>query len=118
MAAGCGTLLVAAPTASAIDDINTKRLREQVTVAGNLQHERVFQSIANKTRANPADQGTRASGTPGYDESLAYVRKRMQAAGYRVRTQRFKFPFYREVSSSISQVSPTPTEYETAAYEY
>ena len=51
--------------ASAVDDINTKKLREAVTVNGILAHERVLQRIANQ------NDGTRASGTPGYDASAA-----------------------------------------------
>jgi Peptidase family M28/PA domain len=70
------TALLAATPAQAIDEINTKRLRNAVTVNGILGHERVFQRIANQ------NGGTRASGTPGYDASVAYVADRLEAAGY------------------------------------
>ena len=110
--AACGSLLAFAPTASAIDEVNTQRFRQQVTVSGILAHERAFQRIAN------TNSDTRASGTPGYDASVAYVRGRLERAGYDVTEQEFAFPFYRENSSSLTQASPTATTYETAPYEF
>ena len=59
--------LTFAPAAMAVDEVNTKKLRKDVTVNGILAHERALQRIANK------NGGTRASGTPGYDASVAYV---------------------------------------------
>jgi hypothetical protein len=59
------TTVLAASPALAVDEVNTKRLRDAVTVGGILAHERVFQRIANQ------NGGTRASGTPGYDASAA-----------------------------------------------
>jgi len=41
---------------------------------------------------------TRAAGTRGYDESVAYVAGRLRAAGYRVRLQEVPFPVFRERS--------------------
>jgi hypothetical protein len=76
-------------------------------VSGILAHERIFQRIANQ------NGGTRASGTPGYDASAAYVERRLEAAGYTVTRQEFKFPFFQELApAEVEQVSPTPTEYE------
>jgi hypothetical protein len=74
------TTVLAATPALAVDEVNTKRLRNAVTVGGILAHERVFQRIANQ------NGGTRASGTPGYDASAAYVQRRLEAAGYQVRS--------------------------------
>jgi Zn-dependent M28 family amino/carboxypeptidase len=106
------TLVPAAP-AAAVDDINTKKLRDAVTVNGILGHERVFQRIANQ------NDGTRASGTPGYAASAAYVKQTLRKAGYSVREQTFTFPFYRELApAQLAQVSPTPTTYETTTYDY
>jgi Zn-dependent M28 family amino/carboxypeptidase len=102
-----------AQPASAVDTVNTKKLRNAVTVGGILSHERVLQRIANQ------NDGTRASGTPGYAASVNYVKKTMRAAGYSVKEQEFTFPFYRELApAELSQVSPTPTDYETATYDY
>ena len=88
------TLLMATP-AQAVDEVNTKRLRNAVTVNGILGHERVFQRIANQ------NGGTRASGTPGYDASAAYVAGRLEAAGYEVTMQEFIFPFFRELAPAV-----------------
>lgn len=100
-------------SASAVDEVNTNKLRRAVTVNGILQHERQFQVIANR------NDGTRASGTPGYDASAQYVARKLRAAGYSVRLQAFTFPFFRELApAELSQVSPTATTYETATFDY
>ena len=88
------TLLMATP-ALAVDEVNTKRLRNAVTVGGILSHERVLQRIANQ------NGGTRASGTPGYEASADYVAGRLRAAGYTVTEQEFTFPFYQELSPAV-----------------
>ena len=54
---------LAATPAAAVDTVNSKKLRDAVTVAGILGHERALQRIANN------NSGTRASGTPGYAAS-------------------------------------------------
>lgn len=105
--------LVALPPASAVDEVNTKRLRDAVTVNGILAHERALQRIAND------NDGTRASGTPGYEASLTYVAGQLRRAGYHVRRQAFTFPFYRELAApTLAQVSPTATTYESATFDY
>jgi Zn-dependent M28 family amino/carboxypeptidase len=107
------TALLMATPAQAVDEVNTQRLRNAVTVAGILGHERVFQRIANQ------NGGTRASGTPGYDASADYVAGRLRAAGYTVTEQEFIFPFYQELSPAVlEQVSPTPTTYETGTFDF
>jgi Zn-dependent M28 family amino/carboxypeptidase len=106
-------LLIFAPAAVAVDEINTKKFRDNVTVNGIMSHQRAFQSIAN------ANGGTRASGTPGYDASAAYVTNRLKKAGYKVTQQEFDFPFFEELApAELSQVSPTPTDYETGTFDY
>lgn len=99
--------------AAAVDEVPTRHLRRAVTVGGILEHERVFQRIANR------HDGTRASGTSGFAASARYVTRRLERAGYRVRQQRFTFPFFVEVApAELQQVAPTPTTYETATFEY
>ena len=68
-------ILVLAPSAFALDEVNTQKLRNAVTVNGILGHERALQQIAN------LNNGTRASGTPGFEASLNYVKSRLDAAG-------------------------------------
>ena len=102
-----------APAAQALDKVNTRQLRNAVTVNGVLKHERALQQIAN------ANGGTRASGTPGYEASIQYVKGQLQKAGYSVSEQEFQFPFFRDLAApTLSQVSPTPTDYETATYQF
>lgn len=103
----------AATPAKAVDDIDSTRLRDAVTVGGILSHERVFQRIANQ------NDGNRAAGLPGYDASAAYVQQVLRAAGYRVQRQTFEFPFYRELApAQVAQVTPTPTTYETGTFDF
>ncbi|UYM06438.1 M28 family metallopeptidase [Solicola gregarius] len=107
------TLTVSAEPAVAVDNVNTKNLREAVTVSGILQHERVLQRIAND------NDGTRASGTPGYKASAKYVKRTLRRAGYKVSQQRFTFPFFQELApATLEQTAPTPTEYETATFSF
>ncbi|TKV58978.1 M20/M25/M40 family metallo-hydrolase [Nakamurella flava] len=105
-------MVVPVSTAAAVDTVNTTRLEKAVTVNGILSHERVLQRIANQ------NGGTRASGTEGYRQSLRYVRSTLQAAGYSTVTQPFTFSSFTDNGTSVTQVSPTPGEYETAVLEY
>ena len=99
--------------AFAIDDVNTSKLRKAVTVSGILQHERALQSIANK------NDGTRASGTPGFDASADYVVKKLRKAGYKVKKQSFTFPFFRDLEDPVlSEISPNAQDFETATFQY
>nr|WP_240188768.1 M28 family metallopeptidase [Nakamurella flavida] len=108
-----GSLIVPVSSASALDDVNTKKLRNAVTVNGILAHERVLQRIANR------NDGNRASGTQGYAESVDYVKARLEASGYDVTVQEFTFPFFRTLGpSTLAQVSPAAGSYENATLEY
>ena len=89
---GLGAALVAAPTAVAVDDVNTNRLRNGVNAAGILDHMRAFQRLAN------ANGGNRAAAFPGYDASVAYVERRLERAGYDV--ERHPFDFARWVQNA------------------
>lgn len=99
--------------ASAVDEIDSTKLRKAVTVGGILTHERALQRIANN------NGGTRASGTPGFAASAAYVKGVLKNAGYKVSEQEFTFPFFRELApAELDQVTPTATSYETATMDY
>ena len=63
--------------ASRVNDTH-ESLLECVTLEGVREHQAAFQAIAD------AHGGTRASGTSGYDASVAYVVEKMTAAGYKV----------------------------------
>ncbi len=99
--------LTAASIASAAVPTDTSALREAVTVEGILEHERSFQEIAD------ANGGTRASGTPGYDASAAYVAERLREAGYEVTLQPFTFPFFQELEpTTFAQTAPSEKTYQ------
>ena len=103
----------AVSAAAATDAVDTTKLRNAVSVSGILQHERAFQRIAN------ANGGNRASGTPGYAASAAYVMDKLTKAGYAVTEQTFEFPYYEEVTpAAVSQVSPTATDYVVSTLTY
>jgi Zn-dependent M28 family amino/carboxypeptidase len=107
-------LLTFVPSAFAVDEVNTSKFRQHVTVGGIMAHERALQSIAN------ANGGTRASGTPGFDASADYVAGRLKKAGYKVTRQEFIFPFFQKLAPpTLSKVSPAPAkDYETDTYQY
>jgi Zn-dependent M28 family amino/carboxypeptidase len=87
--------LAAAGVASAAVKTNTTALREAVTVGGILEHEREFQRIADR------NGDTRASGTPGYEESADYVARTLRAAGYDVERQEFDYELFIENSDPV-----------------
>ena len=90
--------LLLVPTAfAAPDEINTERLRNGVTTSGILNHMRALQRVAN------ANEGNRAANTTGYDASLDYVERRMEAAGYEVTRDEFDFADF-DLTSSLLQL--------------
>jgi Zn-dependent M28 family amino/carboxypeptidase len=98
---------------AAVDDVNTTKLRQAVTVNGILGHERALQRIANQ------NGGTRAAGTPGYAKSVDYVTSTLRQAGYSVRKQVFDFPFYQEVGPSTLTLTGQPNVViESSTLEY
>ena len=90
-------MLVSVSLVSSAVKVDTSALLEAVTVEGVRMHQAAFQDIAD------ANGGTRVSGSPGYDASVAYVADEMLAAGYQVTIQPFEFAFFQEISSSFSQ---------------
>lgn len=99
--------LGAVGVASAAVPVDSSQLRNAVTVIGIMEHEQEFQEIAN------ANGDTRASGTPGYDASLAYVQAQLEATGYYdVTVQRFLYDAFRELETPVFQrISPDPRDY-------
>jgi Zn-dependent M28 family amino/carboxypeptidase len=98
--------LVAASVSSTAVGTDTSKLRKAVTLKGVMSHVNALQKIAD------ANDGTRASGTPGYDASADYVAQKLRAAGYDVTVQPFTFPFFDETAPShFERVSPDPRLY-------
>ena len=74
-----------------------------MTVEGVREHQAAFQAIAD------ANNGTRVSGTAGYDQSVDYVVETLEAAGYDVTIQPFDFQTFISLSPTVlEQVSPLP----------
>ncbi|EWT03185.1 peptidase M28 [Intrasporangium oryzae NRRL B-24470] len=94
----------AAPTTCASRVNSTvDKLLECVDLAGVREHQAALQAIAD------ANNGTRVSGSPGYDASVDYVAGRLRAAGWRVAEQDFQFQTFIVLSPSVlEQVSPAP----------
>ena len=112
-ALGVAALLAPTTPAVAVTTVDSSALRQAVTVDGILQHERALYAIAAK------NDGTRASGTKGYDDSVKYVTKKLKKAGLKVKTQTFEFPFYRELApATLAVTAPSPQDLETGTYDY
>ena len=103
--AACAALALPA-AAPAAEKINSKPLRDAVTVPGILQHEQALQDIAND------NNGTRAAGTSGNDATLDYIESQLRSYGYQVTRQPFEFPFFQELSpASFERTAPTARTY-------
>lgn len=80
-----------------------QKLLECVTLEGARAHQAALQEIAD------ANGDTRVSGSPGYDQSVAYAQGVFTAAGYNVTVQPFQFQTFVSLSPAIlEQVSPGP----------
>jgi len=106
-------MLLASPAALAAPVDDSKQLREAVTLKQIRKHQAALQAIAD------ANGGTRASGTPGYDQSVNYLVKKLRGAGYSPTLFPFDFAFFRELApAELAQVSPTPQTYPTGTFTY
>ena len=87
LAVAGSVVLTAAPASAApnTERLGTKLARE-VTVDGVNRHLIAFQRIADQ------NEGTRASGLPGFDASATYVHDKLAAAGWNVTYQEFDVP--------------------------
>ena len=99
------------PVAQGATGTNSTQLRNAVTASNIHDHLEAFQAIAD------ANGGTRASGTPGYDASLNYVKQKLEATGYfNVRVQPFEFDLFTELApAQFSRQSPSPRTYTLGA---
>lgn len=62
-----------------------------------FRHQEAFQAIAEYNAIEPAEGDTiltRAAGTPGYTDSVAYVARRLEAAGYEPVIQEFDYVLF------------------------
>jgi Zn-dependent M28 family amino/carboxypeptidase len=85
-----------------------EKLQQCVTLQGVRAHQAALQAIAD------ANGGIRAAGTPGYDESVAYIVAKITAAGYNVTLN--AFPFTYVPLPVLSQIAPVIAGYETGTF--
>jgi Zn-dependent M28 family amino/carboxypeptidase len=94
---------LAAGSCSSRSNNSTALLLECITLEGVRAHQAALQAIAN------ANNGTRVSGTPGYDQSAAYAERVFRDAGYLVTRQEFQFQTFISLTPSVlQQIAPTP----------
>ena len=101
---GLASASAASGPSCAIRNNNTHaKLQECVTLDGARTHQAALQAIAN------ANGGTRVSGSPGYDQSVAYAEGVLKTAGYNVTVQPFQFQTFVTLSPPVlEQTSPAP----------
>ncbi len=90
-----------------------EKLLECMTVDGVLAHLAEFQKIADNND-DPFYPGTRAAGTEGYADSVAYVAGLLEDAGYEVTLDEFEFQF--SFPAVLHQLTPVDAEYETGEF--
>src|SRR5688500_12809867 len=81
-------MLIAAPVAASAPPTESAALRDAVTTDGIMQHLEAFEAFEAIADANG---DTRASGTAGYDESVAYVVSQLDPNYFDVEVQEFQF---------------------------
>ena len=86
--------------------LQASTLSRVVDIDDVVFHQRMLQRIAH------LNGNTRVAGSPGYEQSARYVLSCLKTAGYRVAIQKFKFPYYQELSHSLLQrTSPSAKPY-------
>jgi Zn-dependent M28 family amino/carboxypeptidase len=100
---------MAAPAQKACDSRanNTyPKLLECMRLGEVREHQAALQAIADE------NDGTRFSGTPGYDASVDYVVERLEAAGYDPVVQSFDYLAFEVVGpSALQQIAPNMVTY-------
>ena len=89
LAALCAAAVLAVPAtaAAAPNNNNSPKLREAVSVPEIREHMEALQAIAE------ANGGNRLAGFPGHDASAAYVKERLEAAGYEATYHEFTYNY-------------------------
>ena len=115
LAIGIGLLLVAGSGDAAVGHkagpaartpASTRALARAITPGHLKAHLEALEAVAERNK------GTRAVGTPGYSESVAYVVRQLRAAGLRPRQKTFAFQYFRETKPTVfERVSPGLVRY-------
>jgi len=103
------SLLITYP-ATAASNVDTKPLRDAVSVSGIREHLAALQEIADHNKFE--DIPTRATGTPGHEASVKYVVDKMTAAGFNVSLQPFEADiFFEQAPAAFQQIQPNAITY-------
>ena len=84
-----------------------------VSLKGVRAHQAALQAIADRND-DPYYPGSRAAGTKGYSDSVAYVAGKLRKAGWKVTLDPFQFDFV--FPSVLEQLTPTAGDYETGTF--
>jgi Zn-dependent M28 family amino/carboxypeptidase len=114
LALGLGILLTAGAGSAAQkaepaarQPASSQALARAVTPQGLKRQLAALAAIADR------NGGTRAAGTPGYTDSVAYVARRLRAAGYRPSLKMFSFAYFRETKPTVfERVAPGLERYQ------
>ncbi len=86
-------------------DTTSQTLRKAVTAKSIQGHLAALQKIADR------NGGNRAAGTPGHEQSAAYIEKLLKRAGYATERQPFSYDKVNIDRAEFGQVTPDPVDY-------
>jgi hypothetical protein len=103
---GMVAALAPAPEAAASHQVpgfeaDASRLVGAITTKGVVAHMNELQWIADYRNGN------RAASTSGYAASVSYVRRKLEAAGYRTSTRSFDYPYFKEIGTPVLRAGGT-----------
>jgi Zn-dependent M28 family amino/carboxypeptidase len=117
LAIGLGVLLAAGSGGAAGERKAVPAVRSTVpeqALAGAITPRRLKAHLAALAAVAGRNGGTRAVGTPGYSDSVAYVTRQLRAVGYRPHLETFFFDFFRETKPTVfERVAPGLRRYES-----
>jgi Zn-dependent M28 family amino/carboxypeptidase len=106
VATAATALITMTATATSAAPSATAALTNAVTANGIMNHLAELQKISDN------NGGTRASGTPGFTQSMDYIEGLLKGAGYITSRQSFTFNAFDELAPSVfERVSPTARSY-------
>src|SRR4051794_37681347 len=113
---GVGALLTAGAGGAAVERDAAPSVRSaapEVALAHAITQPRLKAHLTALAAIAGRNGGTRAVGTSGYSDSLAYVTRQLRAVGYRPRLETFSFDFFRETKPPVfERVAPGPRRFE------
>src|SRR3954451_22934947 len=109
-AIGLGVLLTAGAGGAAVEpkaEPTSAATGPSQALAGAITPQRLKAHLAALDAIAGRNGGTRAVGTSGYSDSVAYVTRQLRAVGYRPRLETFFFDFFRETKPPVfERVAP------------